>query len=213
MKLITNKDDLEKYLPASWAEGFLQRKKAIETYLSSGGIIKIGELKGNWPKLIYPTRSKLSQELKEAEEELNAVDKQLVNAKNKRERLDTTPTKMAKVLTDPLFWEHKLKMLRDKEYREVYELVRPPFHLLHMPEWRKRLEVFVRSAEYRARLKEARLSKIGRKRELLEKEVERRMDFSRSVVDGLIEKLEKKKERLEKKVRALRILMGWAEAS
>ncbi|GEM_PF-1651610 len=213
MRLITNKSDLEKYLPASWAEGFMQRKKAVETYLETGGIIKIGEHKGNWPRLIYPTKEKLRQELDEVEKELAKLDKQLAEAKRRRNRLQTTPGKMVKVAMDPLYWEHRMKLLKDREYREVYELVRPPFHLMHMPEWRKRLEVFVKSAEYRARLKEARLSKIGKRRELLDKEVERRMDFSRSVVDGLIEKLEAKRDKLVKRADALRTLMGWAEAS
>ncbi len=85
--------------------------------------------------------------------------------------------------------------------------------MIHRPDWRKKIELFIKSEEYRLRLKEARLSKIGRRREVLEKEVEKRIDFSKSVVNSLIEKLEAKKNELDERLEALKVLKAWADAS
>ncbi len=213
MRVISNPSDLDNFLPPKWAEAFSARKKAIEVYLKKGGIIKIGEVRGSWPRLVYPTLEKIEAEMKEVEREIDRIDRQLKDAKKKKSDLQNTPDKVLKVLFDPLYWKHRIKLLKDKDYREVYELVRPPVHLIHRPDWRKKIEIFVKSDEYRERLKEARLSEIGKRRDALEVEVERRMDFSRSVVDSLISKLEAKRKELKERLDALKILRDWARAS
>ena len=211
--MISNPSDLDNFLPPKWAESFSSRKNAIKVYLKTGGIIKIGEVKGSWPRLIYPTVEKLEAEIKVVEKELDRIERQIKEARKKRKDLENTPDKMLRVLFDPLYWKHRVKLLKDPEYREVYELVKPPIHLIHRPDWRKKIDIFVKSREYRDKLKEARLSKIGKRRDVLEVEVERRMEFSKSVVSSLISKLEAKKKELEERLDALRTLLNWAKAS
>ncbi len=213
MKVISDPAEIDRFLPAKWADSFHSRKKAIEIYLKRGGIIKIGEVKGNWPRLLYPTSDKIEVEIKSIEREISRLERQIVEARKRLRDLEHSPDKTVKVILDPLYWKHRLRLLRDKEYREVYELVKPPIHLIHRPDWRKKIELFIKSEEYRLRLKEARLSKIGRRREVLEKEVEKRIDFSKSVVNSLIEKLEAKKNELEERLEALKVLKAWADAS
>ncbi len=213
MRVIANPSDIDRLMPPKWAESFHARRKAVELYLKRGGLIKIGEVKGSWPKLVYPTVGKLDSEIREVEKELAKVERSLKEARSRLKELERTPDKMLRVFMDPLFWKHQMKLLRDKEYREVYELVKPPIHLIHRPDWRKKIEIFVKSDEYRSRLKEARLSEIGKRREVLEEEFERRMEFSRSVVSSLIDKLEAKKKELEEVISALNTLKSWARAS
>ncbi len=213
MKIITSPSEIDRFLPAKWADSFNARKKALEVYLKDGGVIKIGEVKNEWPRLIYPTKEKLEKEIKDVEKELDSVERRLELARKRLDDLKQTPGKTLKVLFDPLFWKHKVRLLTDEEYREVFELVRPPVHLIHRPEWKKRMDLFLKSDEYRERLKEARLSEIGKRREFLENEVEKRMEFSRSVVENLIEKLEKKRKELKERLSALKVLLSWAKAS
>ncbi len=213
MKVITDVSDVDKFLPARWADSFSSRKEAIKQYLKGGGVIKIGEMRGEWPRLLYPTREKLESEIKSVEKELESVDRQLSQARKRLSLLKNTPDKKIKVVLDPLFWRHKVKLLTDKEYKADYELIRPPVHLIHRPDWRKKIELFLNSGEYRTRLREARLSKIGKNRDLLENEVEARIEFSKSVVKSLLDKLERKKEELEGKLRVLKTLLNWARSS
>ena len=213
MRVISNPSDIDALLPPKWADSFSARKKAIEIYLKSGGIIKVGEVKGSWPRLVYPTVEKLESDINTIEKEIERINRQIEETKKRKRDLQDTPDKMLKVLLDPLYWKHRMKLLRDPEYREVYELVRPPIHLLHRPDWRRKIEIFVKSEEYRNKLKEARLSEIGKRRDFLDVEVEKRMEFSRSVVSSLSEKLEAKKNELEQRLNALKTLLSWAKSS
>jgi hypothetical protein len=213
MKVISSKQDIEKFLPAKWASSFSSRRTAIEIYLSTGGIIKIGEVKGEWPRLLYPTVDKLNSEIKSTELELSRIERQLKQIRSKLNDLNETLPKKLKVLFSPLYWKHRMKLLTDKEYKEVYDLVKPPMHLIHDPEWKKRMDIFLKSDDYRMRLKEARLSEIGKRRDVMEKEVERRAEFSRSVVEHLLDKLETKRKALNDKLFALKELKKWAEKS
>ncbi|MCD6414895.1 MAG: hypothetical protein J7L23_04705 [Candidatus Diapherotrites archaeon] len=184
------------------------RVEAVKTYLR-GGIIK---LEGS--KLVYPNVQRLEKQVQEREEKLRGLASQLKEWADREKKLKTDKkTDMAAVAVDPLYWEHKMKLMTDKEYREVYELVKPPMHLMNRKKWRKRIEMFVKSKEYRIRLKEARLSQIGKKREKMADEAETRMDFDRRLATLNKEKIEKKKRELEREVSAMRELIRWAKES
>ena len=73
--------------------------------------------------------------------------------------------------------------------------------------------MFVRSKEYRLRLKEARKSQLGRKREKMEEEVKTRMEFNKQLANINREKIEKKKQELEEELKAMRALLLWAKDS
>jgi hypothetical protein len=83
-------------------------------------------------------------------------------------------------------------------------------HLLHRGEWKKRLAMFVRSKEYRLRLREARTSVIGKKRPPMRDEVEMRLDFNRQTADSELEKVAAKKKALDSLESALRVMLAWA---
>ncbi|MBN3037340.1 MAG: hypothetical protein JW834_02750 [Candidatus Diapherotrites archaeon] len=207
-------DDFRRALPANWAKDYGVREASVRKYLEIGGIIKVGEVKGAWPTLVYPTASRLEKQLEEAERKLAGVEKQLHAWKRRHKRLKTnTVSDVVQRAVDPLFWEHKIRLVADPTYRETYDLVRPPMHLMNRADWRKKLKYFVQSKEYRIRLHEARTSKIGRRREKMDTEVEKRMEFNRQLADQEHKKLLTKKRDLEDRIRAVRALIVWARES
>lgn len=184
------------------------KAKAVKIYLK-GGIIKVD---GN--KLVYPNVQRLEKQLSEKKKKIRELQEQLKEWETREKELKTDKViDIASVVLDPLYWEHKLKMMIDSEYKEVYELVKPPIHFLSRKKWRKRIEMFIKNKEYRLRLKEARLSQIGRKREKMVEEAEARLEFNRQLANMNKEKLEKKKRELEEEIFAMRELMRWAKDS
>ena len=211
MKTIGNFEEFKRYLPANWAVDYNERVNAIKVYLESGGIIKIGEMKGHWPKLIYPTKRRLEKQIEEAEEKLKDINKQIKEWRKRHKELQTNKvTDVLKRITDPLYWEHHARLLADPTYRETYELVEPPIHLIHRKEWRKRLKLFIKDKEYRLRLHEARTSEIGKRREGMKKEVEARMQFTRDLAETEKKKLIDKRDQLIRKIEAMKTLLQWA---
>lgn len=189
-------------------EGPSGRAKAVESYLKNGFI----KVQGN--RLVYPTTQRVQKQIDEKAQKVSQLNKQ-INEWNHRERqLDSSKVSdSVKKAFSPLYWEHKMKLLTDKDYREVYELVQPPMHLINQEKWNKRLSIFVKSEEHRLRLKEARLSKIGKKRDKMSKEVERRMEFNRQLASMNKERIIAQKRELESQIALMRELMRWSKES
>jgi len=212
-KTIGSFQELQKVLPANWAEDSKERESALKTYLAMGGIIKIGEIISGWPELIYPTSSRITSLLIKIEKEMKVVDRQIKDWRGRNRDLAYNNVKhVAKRVADPLFWEHKTKLMVDPSYRKTFVLVEPPMHLLHKSKWRKRLRMFVRDKEYRLRLHEARTSIIGKKRQGMSKEEEKRMDFTRNFTDIELNKLVEKRKILHRQKNALRTLLTWSKS-
>ncbi len=201
--------EFKKLLPEGQERAYPQRQKAIATYLAMGGVTKFEQGEG-FPRLVYPTPRRLEEQIAEAEAKLKSLDQQIGAWHRRHSHLKTDKaTDTAKLLADPLYWEHRAKLLADPSYRATYELVRPPIHLLHREKWRKRLKMFIRSKEYRLRLHEARISKIGKKRLPMAEEVEARFDFNRKMASSELEKLEEKRKSLRERVGAMKTLLAW----
>jgi hypothetical protein len=209
MKTFGSIEDVKRALPKEVANAFPERQRALETYFSAGGIVKL-EFGRGFPELVYPTRSRLEGQLKETAEKASGFGKQLREWGKRRADLESDKVgDYVLRAADPVFWEHQAKLLSDPEYKEDYELISPPMHLLHRQEWKKRLAMFVRSKEYRLRLREARTSIIGKKRLPMSEEVEMRLDFNRQTADRELEKVAAKKKTLDSLESALRVMLAW----
>jgi len=206
---IGNFGEFKRLLPEELSNAYPARQKAISTYLSAGGITKFEKADG-FPRLVYPTPKRLEEQIAEAEDKLKSLSHQIAAWHKRHRNLKTNKvTDTAKLAADPLYWEHRTKLLVDPSYRATYELVRPPIHLLNREKWRKRLKMFIRSKEYRLRLHEARISKIGKKRAPMAEEVEARFDFNRRMATSELAKLEEKREALNKRLSAMKALLLW----
>jgi hypothetical protein len=203
-------DDFRKALPKEMRDANQHRQEAVKKYLLFGGIIKIEET-GRFPTLVYPDEARLKQQMEEARKKLEDLNKQVSDWDKRFAEYDTSKlTDMVGKFAEPLYWEHAAKLVADPTYREVYDKVSPPMHLIHRGKWKKRLRMFVKSKEYRLRLHEARTSVIGRKREPMTKEVENRLEFNRQLVRQARERLLAKRKELEERLAAMRALEGWA---
>jgi hypothetical protein len=210
METIGSFDEFKRLLPDNIAHSHPERQRALEAYLSSGGIIKLDFSRG-FPTLVYPSRSRLEGQIEKTEKKVSRLESQIREWNKRRTHLQTNKVgDFVMRFADPLFWEHQVKLLSDPGYRETYDLVSPPMHLVHRKEWKKRLSMFVRSKEYRLRLHEARTSAIGKKRPPMRDEVEARLDFNRQTADRERSKLTQKKRDLLSLLSALRVMLAWA---
>ncbi len=204
-------NDFKKLVPKELTESYPSRQKAIEVYLATGGVTKFEKTDG-FPVLIYPTPARLESQIKESEKKVANIDKQVRAWHKRHKHLKTNKvTDVAKRAADPIYWEHKTKLVADPAYRATYELVKPPMHLLHREKWRKRLKMFVRSKEYRLRLHEARVSTIGKKRAPMTEEVETRMEFNRQMAKNELAKLDEKRKVFKKKLDAMKAMLVWSK--
>ncbi len=209
METIGSFDEFKRRLPAGAEHAFPERQKALETYLSFGGIVK-ADFSHGFPVLIYPTKSRIEGQITTTSDKLSRLESQLREWDKRKAHLQTNKVgDYVLRFADPLFWEHQAKLLSDPEYKETYSLVAPPMHLVHRKEWRKRLGMFIRSKEYRLRLHEARTSEIGKRRPPMRDEVEARLDFNRQTAKRERDKLSEKKDTLDSLLSALRVMLAW----
>ncbi|MCK4327226.1 MAG: hypothetical protein KAW41_01990 [Candidatus Diapherotrites archaeon] len=205
--------EFKKLVPKDMADSHSSRQAAVETYLAMGGVTKFKKT-GGFPVLVYPTPKRLGDQIREAEKKIAGWDKSLGDWHRRHKHLKTDKiTDVAKRAADPLYWEHRAKLLTDPAYRATHDLVRPPMHLLHREKWRKRLKLFIRSKEYRLRLHEARVSSIGKKRAPMTEEVEARLDFNRQMAQNELKKIEEKRNKLKKKLGAMKTLLAWSKSA
>jgi len=205
--------EFKKLVPKDAADAYSTRQEAVKTYLAMGGVTKFEKTDG-FPVLVYPTPKRLEDQIREAEDKISGWDKQLGDWSRRHKHLKTDKvTDLAKRAADPLYWEHRTKLVTDPAYRATYDLVRPPIHLLNREKWRRRLKLFIRSKEYRLRLHEARVSSIGKKRAPMAEEVEARLDFNRQMAKNELKKIEGKRNKLNKKLSAMKTLLSWSKSA
>jgi hypothetical protein len=206
METIGSFEEFKRRLPSGSEHAHPERQRALETYLESGGIVK-ADFSHGFPSIVYPTRSRIEGQIDTTAKKLSRLEAQLRDWDKRKAHLQTNKVgDYVLRFADPLFWEHQAKLLSDPEYKETYNLVAPPMHLVHRKEWRKRLSMFIRSKEYRLRLHEARTSEIGKRRPPMREEVEARLEFNRQTAKRERDKLSEKQRNLESLLSALLVV-------
>ncbi len=201
-EIISKPSDLKKKFPEELATN---KTKALKNYLTSGGVIKLEE-----DQIIYPNTNKLERKLGKNRKELERLKEKQDKLSKKEKKLKTDKVvDTLKRITDPLYWEHKIKMVSNNKYKETHSLVNPPMHMLHKPKWRKRLKMFVKSEEYRERLHEAKTSKIGKKLTGMNKHLKQTQDFNMEMIGRKKQETDKKIKELEKQNKAMQTLLNW----
>lgn len=209
-KTIGSFEDFKQLIPEELSDSYKDRQNALQRYLELGGITKVEETKA-FPKLVYPSKKRLEKQIEETKEKIEDINQQIKEWSRRHRHLMTNKiTDTFQRIAEPLYWEHQAKLLTDPSYRNTYDLVKPPIHLINRKEWKNRLKMFIKSKEYRLRLHEARTSIIGKKREGMTKEVESRFDFNKRLARQERDKLLKKKKELRERLNAMHILLVWA---
>ncbi len=181
--------------------------EAIREYVSSGGVIKLESVTPM--KIAYPSRNRLKAQLDEVRAKKRKITEEMRNLRRKQEKGKKALRKI-KVIADPLYWKHRIKLLADPGYRKAYETVEMPVAAMTDPKHRKMVEMFVTNPEYRERLVEARTSVIGRSRGSIRESVEKSDKFKEEVISERLGKLEKELEKYERREKALNTLLQFS---
>ncbi len=176
---------------------------ALRKYLELGGIVKV-ERKGNSIKLLYPNKEILKERIKRLKEEKKRYEEYL--HRFKRVERDVLPVKLA---FDPLFYEHMMRMLADRKYREDFEKLGFDWRAFLTPRTRKIIEQFIHNPEYRRRVLEAlEQSPVYRKRKFGAL-IEEAKKVSRQVAKRREEIIREKIKKLEQELFILNQLLRW----
>ncbi len=178
---------------------------AIEAYVSNGGVIKLESV--NPLKIVYPSKARLKQQLEEARNRKKKLDSEIRSLSRKKEG---NAAKKVKVLLDPVYWKHRIKLVSDSEYRKAYETVEMPIEAASDAKHRRMVEMFVNNPEYRERLVEARTSLIGRSRGSIRETVEKNSRFRNDVIVTRISKLKKERAQAEQQEKVLSRLLHFS---
>ncbi len=191
------------------------RANALERYFSHGGIIRIDSNKKNsseWPLLVYPTKLRLRALLKEKQASLNSL-----NSKKKQWERKFREAKFydfvhgIKKFSQPLYWKHLAKSLRDKDYKEKAEKVGLPVQLVSDKRWQPMVRMFLEDKDYRKQLTETVENSIvykGNKK--VARYANELLHFRKTESKRKITELDKKINELKEIVFVLQELMRWA---
>ena len=184
----------------------VSREKAIELYLSDGGVIKY-----DGDRIVYPNKGRLLVQVEAAEKKynyLNAIINEL-QAHAKGYEYDSTFKTIARV-ADPVFWEHQYKVRTDDDYRVAFDKVQPPIERMRDERWKNVVRMFVQDKEYRERLVEAKTSVISTSHSMKD-ELEKNLASSRSLVKSRLQKLKNERIYFEEKITLLKSMMEYVE--
>jgi hypothetical protein len=199
---------------------FLQAKadlrlKALNRYFTKGGVARFGnESKGAFPKLSYPSKSRVQQlmdETKTLKELLEGKRKDWIKAHNDAKVYHLKLH--AKKLANPLFWKHVGKKIADKDYRIDSDTVKLPSELVADKKYKAMVEMFVNNLDYRKQLTETVKNSIVYKnsQNRLARYLDDLQDFRKGVSKTQIEDLNKKIIGLHADLEMLEIMKKWAE--
>jgi len=189
-------------------------EEALKGYFASGGIIRVQiESSNQWPKLIYPSKNRLADLIKEKQELLNDLEKQKASWERRLNKANLYYlTHFFKKYAHPLYWKHIVKLLADKDYRADAQKVKIPAHLVADKRWEPMIRTFIESPEYRKQLcitfEE---SPIYKKNKKLAKYSEQLIDFRKQESKRKIDEINAKIYAIKNEILVLRKLQRWAQ--
>lgn len=196
-----------------FARGESARHAALKRYFDKGGVVKLSPNGSNWPKVLYPALDRLKMQLDEAnrvkndlEKKRSSWDKTRLSAKHHDFSLHM------KKMVDPLFWQHQVKQLTDKDYRNDAQRVALPTRLVSDKRYRPMMEMFVNNIDYRKQLAETVETSIVYKNSKIAKYAQERMGLRQEVSENQIEDLGSKIKEVEEDIMMLKEMVNWAKS-
>lgn len=211
-EIIGSFEEFVRCLPVKRLADHTDREDAMRHYLLSGGIARLGPLsESGCPVLLYPTPARIQELTKENDERLRLVEKRIKALEDEGKELTGEGGIKEFLLraTDPLYIEHRTKLMTDGEYRKTYERVAPPMRL-HAHRRKKLVREFVKNEDYRRKLLEARSSEIGKNRPSISEELSNNTKFKQSLLEKSTSSLLREREILLLRQRTLMVLLKWS---
>jgi len=207
----------EKFKGAPFLSSKDQRLEALRKYFKKGGVARFAsESKDSFPKLAYPSKSRVQQLSQDAK-----ALKELLEKKAKDWRKTNSDAKAyhfklhAKKFANPLYWKHIGKKIADKDYRKDAETVKLPSELVADKRYKGMVEMFVNNLDYRKQLAETVKSSIvynnAGTENRLAKYLDQLQDFRQGVSTTQITDLEKKLEELNSDLDMFAVMEKWAD--
>jgi hypothetical protein len=190
-----------------------KRKDALIKYFKNNGVIKAYESNKSWPKLAYPNQKIIQKKLSEIKIKKDIYSKKLADWNKKySQAFNYHSIHQLKKIKEPLFWKHRLKLLTDKDYKQDFESVNLPVHLVGDEKWKPMIKMFITDLDYRKQLsltiKESIVYKNDKK---VAKYADEIKDFRLQASDKQIKDIEKKLEVILDYEFALNEFLKWVK--
>jgi len=205
MRVLGTYKDFKKFIKKSQINPEIN--KAIKIYLNSGGVLKVEN--GLPLTIVYPNKNRLKELLKKIEGKERYLDSEINGCKKELRKMtaDGIYTQITKVIR-PIYWQHLIQLGIDGKYRKDFDVVNLPMEMIHIPRYKKIVEMFITNPEYRERLLEARTSELGKLRESIKESAYKADNFKKNTVKHRIKKLENEKGGYRKRKGAIQTLIG-----
>ena len=219
VKTVISLPSLEAINPIEW-ETFPVSKKALLHYFSTGGILRVAlsqekSDKSKVPEkkliLLYPTRMRLKQLIKEKEGlKGNYSKKHSFWNKEYDNAVQYNLSKNVKKFTNPLYWKHMSKYLVDKDYKKKADAIKLPISLVSDPRWQPMIRTFIENPDYRHQLTETVEKSIVYKGDRrVAKYAEKLQEFREGESSKNLKTLNGKLTELEMDISAMQELLKW----
>lgn len=188
-----------------------ERLGALKKYFDNGGVISVAKSGKQWPKLIYPHYLKVRSDITEASKlKANLVSKQREWHRTLKEARIYHAKHNVLKLSNPLYWKHISKAIRDPSYKEAAKAVKLPAHLVSDPRWEPMIRTFLNDPEYRQQLTETVKTSIvyGKDRKVA-KYADALNKFRSELSEKNIEILNKKIAAIDGRLSTLKEIQKW----
>jgi hypothetical protein len=180
------------------------KEEASKLYCEQGGIIRT-----EGDRLIFPGQDRLIDQLAELNLRIGGLTTQIrFWHRQSRGLAPKNFVDRALVATDPLFWQHLLKMGTEKDYRLSFETVELPIKYMREEKYRKIVHAFVNDKTYRKRLVKAKTSVISKGS--IKEDAEKGKELKRKITDSKLGKLREERDKLLEKGAVLEALLEWS---
>jgi hypothetical protein len=205
MRVLGNYKTFQKFMGETELKPEMSR--AIKIYLNTGGVLKVEKKKPL--KIIYPNKNRLKNLLIKTEKKESYLESQISFCRNEVNKMtaDSVITQVTKVV-NPTYWQHLIQLGIDGKYRKDFEVVNLPMEMMHVPRYKKIIEMFITNPEYRERLIEARTSSLGKLRQSIKESAHKAEDFKKDTVNFRAKKLEREKKKITLKKKAIKTLIS-----
>jgi len=189
-----------------------RRIEALKHYFAKGGIISIAETDNNWPKLLYPNRSRLKQQIVSLQELRKLYAQRLSSWQKKFSQAKSYHLMHnVKKLKEPLYWRHMAKYFASKDYRKDADSVKLPAHLVSDKRWKPMVEMFVKDLDYRKQLTETvEKSVVYKNNKTVARFADDLRSFRMEQSNRQIAELEKKLSEIDRDIESMQELSKWA---
>ncbi|MBI1973323.1 hypothetical protein HYS54_00775 [Candidatus Micrarchaeota archaeon] len=189
------------------AKGKLSQRvlDAFKVYLETGGVVKLQESPF---EIVYPTRQRLDYLIDENGRKMAYLDSETGKWQKHIGEVSATRQGFGRFF-DPVYLRHVINSAVDPSYREAVRVVNPPVHLIGDARYRRMMRMFVSSSDYRDRLKEARTSMLGRKRDSVTETAEKIVAFKKKTMNARVSRIRGERAIFEKRAQSLSVIRDY----